>query len=433
MESFWDRDYYEQDKNAQDLWNNPETQNPEVQIQWNQEPESSDQQENYEIWSDSSMTSPEQDAWEILLNELNSSENPLASTLRKINEGTNNSHIMKSLNNIDFKVDDIAKISDAKRQIAEAILGKWWYRDVLGNWENLNDLTYEDKASIANKFEEIIDNSDGIKREEYIDYLKQNLSTINWKDSETVGLFNDILVEEDALLYEEVLERYEETEDVDYQTHNQWNLDKWNIWWGSFSWWWNINWWKRSLDFNESSDKQIVSEKWVYDEVVRFWVNDKRKIAYILATVKNECAFKNQKEIWWENKPYWQIDAQTWKAYYGRWFVQLTHKDNYQKFTDIIRSEWKDFMDNDWNIIKWSEIDLVNNPDLILQSNDLALFILVYWMENWTFTWKKLDDFIKNEKADYVGARRIVNWQDKANQFAMDARTYENSVENLTV
>ena len=166
------------------------------------------------------------------------------------------------------------------------------------------------------------------------------------------------------------------------------------------------------LDSAENPDKQIVSEQWIYNKAIEYWITDKHQIAYILSTVKWECAFKNQKEIWWENRNYWKVDSSTWKAYYGRGFIQLTHKENYEKYTSIIKSSWKDFKDNNGNTLKWSEIDLVNNPDIILQSNDLAVFILMDWMKNWwpdRIETKKISYYINDAKTDYYHARSIVN------------------------
>ena len=37
-------------------------------------------------------------------------------------------------------------------------------------------------------------------------------------------------------------------------------------------------------------------------------------------------------------------------------------------------------------MIKSENIDLVKNPDLVLKSNDMALFITIYGMKNGIFT-----------------------------------------------
>ena len=197
-----------------------------------------------------------------------------------------------------------------------------------------------------------------------------------------------------------------------------------NYWLVRMDWSVEENWWRENLDASEYSDKQRVSEQWIYDKAVDYGVTDKRQIAYILSTIKWESSFKNQKEIWWENRDYWKVDSETKQAYYGRWFIQLTHKHNYEKYTQIIKDMWKDFKDNDGNIIKSSEIDLVNNPDIILTSNELAIFIAIHWMKNWIFTWKKLDDYINDNETNYVAARAVVNGSDKADSFASNAQAY---------
>ena len=191
-------------------------------------------------------------------------------------------------------------------------------------------------------------------------------------------------------------------------------------------------WWRSKLDSREHPEnKRAVSEQWMYDRCVEYWIKDKRQIAYILATVKREAPnpswswFLNRREIWrWSWKAYWRVDESTWYTYYGRGFVQLTWKDNYRKMTNKIKSSWKSFKDNDGNILRWSEIDLVNNPEIILKSNELAAFITICWMKYWIFTWKKLDDYINDKGADYIGARRIVNWKDHASKVAKNARKY---------
>ena len=196
--------------------------------------------------------------------------------------------------------------------------------------------------------------------------------------------------------------------------------------------------WRENLDaWLDNSDKQVVSEQWVYDKAVEYWITDNRQIAYVLSTIKWESWFKNQKEIWWENMDYWKIDSETWKAYYGRWFIQITHKGNYQKYTQIIRNSWKDFKDNNGNIIKGSEVDLVNNPDIILQSNDLAVFIAMDWMKNW---WpyraenKRLDYYINDNKQDFYNARIIINWMtSKPQEYADRAQQYLNKLWNWSV
>ena len=122
----------------------------------------------------------------------------------------------------------------------------------------------------------------------------------------------------------------------------------------------------------------------------------KKQIAYILGTAKWECHFKNVKEKWSSKKYCW------------RWFVQLTHDYNYKKFGDISQNSWLTFRDNDWNILSNQDLNLYKNPSNILKSNELAAFILVYGCVNGSFTWKKLDDYINDNKTDLKWARKII-------------------------
>lgn len=190
---------------------------------------------------------------------------------------------------------------------------------------------------------------------------------------------------------------------------------------------WN-NSWRENLDSRESSDRQTITEQRIYDKSKEYWITDNRQIAYVLSTIKWESWFKNQKEIWWENRDYWQIDSVTWKAYYGRWFIQITHKYNYDKYTKIIQDSWKNFRGNDWHIINCRDIDLVNDPDIILESNELAVFIAIDWMKNWwpdRIETKKLDYYINDDKVDYYNARQIINWMSSSPQkYADTAKEY---------
>ena len=171
-----------------------------------------------------------------------------------------------------------------------------------------------------------------------------------------------------------------------------------------------------------------VEEDFIYDSAIKYWVTDTKQLSYILATVKGECWFKNIKEVGWENQTYWKVDIETWQRYYGRGFVQLTHKENYRKFNEIIKNSWEKFKDNNWDYLL--NIDILKHPDQILKSNELAAFILIYGMKNGTFTWKKLDDYINSNKNDFVWARAIVNGDDKAAVFAQNAQYYINNTKN---
>jgi hypothetical protein len=100
------------------------------------------------------------------------------------------------------------------------------------------------------------------------------------------------------------------------------------------------------------------------------------QIAYVLATVQWETAqtFKPVREAFWRSED-WRKNNFRYYPYYGRGYVQLTWKNNYQKYSQIL------------------EVDMVNNPDLAMDHN-IALFILVHGFKTGTFTGRKITDYI---------------------------------------
>ncbi len=181
----------------------------------------------------------------------------------------------------------------------------------------------------------------------------------------------------------------------------------------------------------EKIENLNITEQYIVNQAKKYWITDKKQIAYILSTVRWECWFKNIKEIWWLNRWYWKKDPQTWQSYYGRGFVQLTHKWNYEKFTKIIQEKNLKFKDNSGKELTPAQMNLVQNPDTILKSNELASFILIEGMKRGSFTWKKLSDFINNQKTDFYNARSIINWMSSSpDKFASRAKEYLRKIEN---
>lgn len=139
-----------------------------------------------------------------------------------------------------------------------------------------------------------------------------------------------------------------------------------------------------------------------------FGLTLKTQQAYVLATVQHETAgtFKPLEEYGkGRGRSYGKPDPQTGQVYFGRGFVQLTWKSNYQKYSKILG------------------VDLVNNPSLACDPN-VALFILVHGFKFGSFTGRKMNDFINGLKTDFVGARRIINGTDQAQHIAGLARRY---------
>ncbi|KAG0174996.1 hypothetical protein DFQ28_003422 [Apophysomyces sp. BC1034] len=126
------------------------------------------------------------------------------------------------------------------------------------------------------------------------------------------------------------------------------------------------------------------------------WGLNKFQIAYILATAEHESYFRPIKEIGDAGKPY--------APYYGRGYVQ------YGKFLHL---------------------DLVTQPDLVLKE-DVSRVILVHGMSHGWFTGKKLSAYIGGfDHRDYVGARRIINGQDRAQDIAGLATFWEGALSGI--
>lgn len=87
----------------------------------------------------------------------------------------------------------------------------------------------------------------------------------------------------------------------------------------------------------------------------------------------------------------------------GRGLVQITGRANYRTY------------------------GIESAPDKALQPAT-STRIIFDGMLNGQFTGKKLSDYIANGKADYYGARRIVNGTDKAAQIAVYAKAFEKAL-----
>lgn len=97
--------------------------------------------------------------------------------------------------------------------------------------------------------------------------------------------------------------------------------------------------------------------------------------------------------------PYGVPDPQTGQTYYGRGYVQLTWKANYQKMSGLLG------------------VDLINNPSLALDTK-IAADIMFVGMADGLFTGLGLPKFFNPTTDDPVNARRIINWMDHAHDIA---------------
>lgn len=167
------------------------------------------------------------------------------------------------------------------------------------------------------------------------------------------------------------------------------------------------------------------------DAWVQYGDGDNRKLSYVLATGTHESKFKPISEnltyssaarihaVWPTRfptvesaKPYIKSAQKLANKVYGgrlgntepddgwdyrgRGPAQLTGKENYKKFSDLLG------------------VDLVENPDFA-KSPTYAGKILVVGLMKGMFTGKKLGDYINASGTDYINARRCVNADVQAN------------------
>lgn len=147
------------------------------------------------------------------------------------------------------------------------------------------------------------------------------------------------------------------------------------------------------------SQPQVDSIEAILSECESQDVTDARQVAYILATAYWEAYNPRYPEKRltpikeYGGEAY--LRAKRYYPYYGRGFSQLTWDYNYRKEGERLG------------------LDLIHHPDLMLDTN-IAANSHVYCMKHGAYTGKKLDDFINDQKCDFIGARRIVNGTDSA-------------------
>lgn len=129
------------------------------------------------------------------------------------------------------------------------------------------------------------------------------------------------------------------------------------------------------------------------------------QIQYVVATALWESNFtlEPRKEAYWVRNwdKYIRTNAITkrYYPYYGRGLVQLTGKQNYQTFSELLG------------------LDLVKKPDLALDE-DTSMRILVLGMRDGLFTGRSLSKYINSHQVNFVEARYIINGRDKRQQIA---------------
>jgi len=145
----------------------------------------------------------------------------------------------------------------------------------------------------------------------------------------------------------------------------------------------------------------------------RYHVDD-RMLAYVLATTYHETAATMQPIAEYGNgkgKKYGVPDPVTGQTYYGRGYVQLTWKDNYQ------RQDAKLSLGG----------SLVATADRALEPQ-IALDVILGGMVDGDFTGKRLGQFFTAEVTNWYDARTIVNGYDQASLIAGYAEKFCNAL-----
>lgn len=159
-----------------------------------------------------------------------------------------------------------------------------------------------------------------------------------------------------------------------------------------------------------------------------------KQLAYILATVYHETA-KTMKPIReYGNNAYFfrmydklgdrpkvaaslgNTEVGDGVKYSGRGFVQITGRNNYKNMGRILG------------------LPLLENPDLAMEPYISAKILIEGMMKGKSlygdFTGKSLDDYINQEKTDFINARRIINGTDCAKIIAGYAEKFLSALED---
>lgn len=151
-------------------------------------------------------------------------------------------------------------------------------------------------------------------------------------------------------------------------------------------------------------------------------LSDIRHVAYMLATVKHECADTWEPVTERGSRSYFdKYEAGTkignrlgnihhgdGYLFRGRGYVQITGRANYTRLSHVLGRGTE---------LAWS-------PDLVLIP-EIAYQIMSVGMRRGLFTGKKLSDYINERGCNYTQCRRVINILDRASLIASYAQSFE--------
>lgn len=152
---------------------------------------------------------------------------------------------------------------------------------------------------------------------------------------------------------------------------------------------------------------QVQGINYILDEWERRGLSDLRHLAYMLATFKWETSHTMQPISESGGRTY--LRSKRYYPWYGRGYVQLTWKRNYEAFRDAV--------------LRLFNVDIVENPDNAMIPK-VAAYIAFEGMYKGTFTGKKLSDYFNAKITDWINARRIINGTDRASEIAAIAKQF---------
>jgi len=175
----------------------------------------------------------------------------------------------------------------------------------------------------------------------------------------------------------------------------------------------------RSRLFNGTlKQPQVSGLTAILDEWERgYSTYDDRYLAYMLATAFHETAATMQPIEEYgkgRGRKYGLADPATGHCYYGRGYVQLTWKYNYESCGKLLKK------------------DLVREPKLALDPHNAAV-IMFQGMIKGIFTGKKLANYFTPSKSDWVTARKIINGLDRAQLIAGYGQQFYSAISYMQV